>query len=233
MLNKKRIIALIPARGSSKSIKKKNLVKVNKKTLIERMFNVLKKSKYIDKIICSSESKYIINHCKKIKLDFIKRPKKLSKDDTDIFFVAEHCLNYLKSKGKDYEILILAQPTSPFVRAVDVNKLINILSYQKKFVSCQTIHKTPHNYHYLNSRILTKDNVVKFKFERERQNKINKQEKPQSYSFGNLIACNVSNFLKTKDFFCQPCKGVEIDKFSSFDLDDKSDLEVIKKYRHD
>ena len=57
MLNKNRILALIPARGASKSIKKKNLVKINNKTLIERIFYSLKKSKYIDKIVCSSENK--------------------------------------------------------------------------------------------------------------------------------------------------------------------------------
>ena len=229
MLNKNRILALIPARGASKSIKKKNLVKINNKTLIERIFYSLKKSKYIDKIVCSSENKLILDHCKKLRLNSVKRPKKLALDNSDVFYTAKHCINFFKRKGEMFDILILAQPTSPFLKTETVNKIIKILTTGKKYSSSQTIHKTPHNYHYLNSRVLNKGNVVKFKFLKERKNKVNKQKKPTTYSFGNLIACKIDKFLKSKDFFCQPCKGIIVDKFSSFDFDSKEDFEFLKR----
>ena len=65
MLKKQKILALIPARGLSKTIKKKNLQNIKNQSLIQRMFLSLKRSKYIDKIVCSSEDRQIINHCKK------------------------------------------------------------------------------------------------------------------------------------------------------------------------
>ena len=83
--DKKKILALIPARGGSKSIRKKNLIKINNKSLIELSFEVAKNSKYVSKIICSTEDKKIINHCKRIGLETILRPKKYAKDDSDIF----------------------------------------------------------------------------------------------------------------------------------------------------
>ena len=98
MLKNQKIIALIPARGMSKSILKKNLLKIKNKTLIQRINIALKKSKYIDKIVCSSEDKQIINHCKKNNIEFIKRPKNLSQDNSDIFFTAKHCINFYKKK---------------------------------------------------------------------------------------------------------------------------------------
>ena len=64
MLKKQKILALIPARGLSKTIKK-NLQNIKNQSLIQRMFLSLKRSKYIDKIVCSSEDRQIINHCKK------------------------------------------------------------------------------------------------------------------------------------------------------------------------
>ena len=140
-----------------------------------------------------------------------------------------HCINFFKNKGIRFDILILAQPTSPFLKTESVNRIIKTLTIGKKYSSCQTIHKTPHNYHYLNSRVLKKGNIVKFKFPKERKNKVNKQKKPATYSFGNLIACKVDKFLKTKDFFCQPCKGIIVDKFSSFDFDSKEDFEFINR----
>jgi len=83
--SKKKIIAIIPARGGSKSIKDKNLIKLKKKTLIQRSFIAIKNSKLIDKIVCSTEDIKIQNHCKKIGLDVVKRPKKLAKDNSKVF----------------------------------------------------------------------------------------------------------------------------------------------------
>ena len=231
MLKKQKILALIPARGLSKSIKKKNLLNIKNKSLIQRMFLSLSGSKYIDKIVCSSEDKKIISHCKNINLDYVKRPLHLSQDNSDVFFTAKHCLEFFQKMGLNFDILILAQATSPFVETKVVNNVIKTIINDNKFKSCQTVHKTPHNYHYLNTRVMSKNGELNFKFLRERQNKTNKQKKPATYTFGNLIACRVENFLKKKDFFCKPSKGIIIDKFSSFDLDDKEDLKIARRYK--
>ena len=231
MLKNNKIIALIPARGLSKSIKKKNLLKIKNKKLIQRINFALKKSKYIDKIICSSEDKQIIDHCKKNDIEFIKRPRHLSGDNSDIFFTARHCISYLEKKNLNYDIIILAQPTSPFVTTNIVNKLIKFLINNKNYNSSQTVHFTPHNYHYLNTRVMLKNNEVEFKFKKERKSKTNKQKKPTTYAFGNLIACKVKKLLEKKDFFCKPSGGLIINRFSSFDLDDKEDLLTIGKYK--
>ena len=59
------ILAVIPARGGSKGIKYKNLLKLNKRSLIEIAIKEAKKSKYITKIIFSSDSNKIIKEAKK------------------------------------------------------------------------------------------------------------------------------------------------------------------------
>ena len=58
----------------------------------------------------------------------------------------------------------------------DIKNVINKLQKNKSLNSCQTIHKTPHNYHFLNSRVI-KSNFLEFKFEKERLKKFNKQKK--------------------------------------------------------
>ncbi len=231
MFKNHKIIALIPARGMSKSIKKKNLLKIKNKTLIQRIYLSLKKSKYIDKIICSSEDKKIINHCIKNNIDYIQRPNHLSKDSSKIFFTAKHCIKLLEKKNLKFDVIILAQPTSPFVTTNVINKLIKFLINNNKYNSSQTIHSTPHNYHYLNTRVMLKDKSVVFKFKKERKSNVNKQKKPKTYSFGNLIACKVKKLIEKKDFFCKPSGGIVIDRYSSFDLDDKEDLLTINKYK--
>ena len=117
-LNNK-VLAIIPARGNSKSIKNKNLVKLNKKTLIHHLFDKLKKSKKINQIYCSTDSKKIINHCKKIGLDYEIRDKKFAKDNSNI----SDYLYYILKK-KFFDIIILAQPTSPFINVKKIDKMI-------------------------------------------------------------------------------------------------------------
>ena len=102
---------------------------------------------------------------------------------------------------------------------------------KNKTLSCQTIHETPHNYHYLNKRIL-KNNKIYFKFKTMRLKKFNKQKKEKTFHFGNLVATKTKALLKTKNFFCEPSDYVKIDRLNSFDLDDKKDLNYLERIRY-
>ena len=67
MYKKKKILGIIPARKGSKSIKNKNLLKINNKTLIEIAINSAKKSKFLSDIVVTSDSLKILNLAKKKK----------------------------------------------------------------------------------------------------------------------------------------------------------------------
>ena len=147
----------------------------------------------------------IIKHCKKIGLNYILRPKNLSSDTSDVFNTAIHALKFLEEKGEIFDIVILAQPTSPFVDTNIFDKMIKFMRKNSGYSSCQTIHETPHNYHYLNTRLLNNRNkTVNFKFKNLRGNKTNKQKKEKTFSFGNLIATRVNKLFKTKIFSANP-----------------------------
>ena len=90
---KNEIISTDSARGSSKSIKLKNLVKIKNISLLERNFRAIKNSKITKYIYCSTESRKIADACLKIGLKVIKRPISLSKDNSNIFYVAKHALD--------------------------------------------------------------------------------------------------------------------------------------------
>ena len=102
-------IAIIPARGNSKRIKRKNIKKFYNKPIIQWTIEKLKKSKLFDLIIVSSEDNEILKISKKSKCDLvIKRPKKLSGDNVTTIAVIKHAikkinmsisLNFKKIKG--------------------------------------------------------------------------------------------------------------------------------------
>ena len=224
-----KLLALIPARGSSKSIKLKNLVKIKNISLLERNFKAIKNSKVTKYIFCSTESKKISQACFKMGLKVIKRPTSLSKDNSNIFYVAKHAINYLKKKNLAFDYIMLLQPTYPFISKSDIISSIKGLK-KPNVTSCQTIHLTPHSYHYLNTRII-KNDYVKFKFNNERKKKFNKQKKEKTYSFGNLVITKTKSLLDEKTFFTKKSTFLVINRYRSFDLDDKFDLDYSKNFK--
>ena len=223
-----KILGIIPARGESKSIKNKNLIRINSKTLIENCYKIAKLSTYFTKIVCSSDSKKILDLCKRKKIPFVKRPKRFSTSKSNVIYAAKHIIKHEKKFNKNYDFIALIQPTSIFLRVKDIKNCVELLSKNKKLNSLQTIHKTPHNYNFINTRII-KNKSLKFKFKNQRLKKYNKQLKEITYSFGNIYFTRVKNLIKENNFFCEPMGYIQIDKISSFDLDEKLDYLIAKK----
>ncbi len=112
--NKKNILALIPARSGSESIKDKNIKFYKGKPLLAHSINIAKKSSLIDKIIVSTDSKKYKKISEKFgaEVPFL-RPKKISSSKSlDIDFI-KHCFNYLEKLNYFPDVIILLRPTSP------------------------------------------------------------------------------------------------------------------------
>lgn len=137
----KNILAIIPARGNSKSIKNKNIKLLFGKPLIYYSIKVAKKSKFINKIIVSSDSKKIINLAKRYGAEapFV-RPKNLSKDNSKDYGVFLHCLNWLKM-NENYipDLIIHLRPTYPIRSVKTVDEAIKFALESKNFDSIRTV----------------------------------------------------------------------------------------------
>jgi CMP-N-acetylneuraminic acid synthetase len=122
----------VPARGGSKRIKNKNLIKINNKPLIKYTLDICKKFKNI-KTVISTDNKSIKYYCVKKGFSNIHdRPKNFSKDSTSMIDVLLDYLNNLpKEKIKDFKYIILLQPTSPLRTYFNVKKCLNIFKKKK------------------------------------------------------------------------------------------------------
>ena len=142
------ILAIIPARGGSVGLKNKNMYPLNGKPLLYYTLDAAKKTKLIDRVIVSSDSKKILNFSKKNLVEVIKRPKKISGSRSTTHEAVIHCLNFLK-KNENYipDIIIVLQPTSPLRNSKHINKAIEIFLKDKKATSLVSCVKVPHNFH--------------------------------------------------------------------------------------
>lgn len=125
MYKYKNILAIIPARGGSKGIYKKNIIDVNGKPLIQYTIDAAKKSKYIDRIIVSTDDKEIANIALKCgaEVPFL-RSKELAEDHTKTIDVVMDVLKKLDYLGYQYDYMVLLQPTQPLRESFHIDEAI-------------------------------------------------------------------------------------------------------------
>ena len=109
-------IAIIPARGGSKRIPRKNIKLFHGKPLISYSIEVALKSKLFEKVIVSTDDEEIAKIAIKYgaTVPFL-RPKELSDDFTGTGVVVNHALEYLKSIGEYYDFVCTIYATAPFL----------------------------------------------------------------------------------------------------------------------
>lgn len=131
MINEKRILAIIPARGGSKRLPRKNLLPINGKPLIEWSIDAAEASEYIDTVFISTDDKEIQSiSCESGAYVPELRPAELATDTA----TTESMLLYTLGKyGKEYDVVILLQPTSPLRTANNIDEAIELFLTKKAF----------------------------------------------------------------------------------------------------
>jgi len=108
-----KIVGIIPARGGSKGIPRKNIKLLAGKPLVAYSIEAAVKSKYIERVIVSTEDKEIAEVSKSFGAEIIERPSELAKDETKTAPVLVQVVEELKKTGYTPDIVVLLQPTSP------------------------------------------------------------------------------------------------------------------------
>jgi CMP-N,N'-diacetyllegionaminic acid synthase len=136
-------LVIIPARGGSKGIAKKNIVEIHGKPLIQYTIEPairLVKEKKVDEAIVSTDSREIADISEKlgIRVPFI-RPKELAGDESKSVDVILHALDYLENNNMFFNAVVLLQPTVPLRSYEDIVNSINLF-YRKASDSLITVH---------------------------------------------------------------------------------------------
>ena len=113
-MENKKIIAIIPARGGSKGIPRKNIKILASKPLIAWTIEAAKNSKYLDRVIVSTEDEEIAEISKKYGAEVVERPEELATDASPTGSVIEQVIAYLEqNESYNPDAIVLLQPTSP------------------------------------------------------------------------------------------------------------------------
>ena len=205
MLNSKSITAIIPARGGSKGIPDKNIKIIGGKPLIAWTIETARRSKYIDRVITTTDSDKIAGICKEYNCEVpFMRPKHLANDSAKGTDVILHTLDWLKLKKIDYDYFILLQPTSPLRTTKHIDEAIEILISSENANSLVSVKKV--NQHPYWMKRINNDGYVE---EYQKDNEINyhnRQELPDLYvNNGAIYISKCDYFLKNKSLQMNAC----------------------------
>lgn len=123
MISDKKVLAVIPARGGSKGLPRKNVLSLCGKPLLAWSIEEAKKSRYIDTLIVSSEDAEILEVARDwgAEAPFV-RPAELSRDDTPGIAPVMHAVKMLPN----FDYVVLLQPTSPLRTAEDIDRCLEL-----------------------------------------------------------------------------------------------------------
>ena len=221
------IMAIIPARGGSKSIPLKNLKLLNGKPLIDYSINVSLKSKFITRTIVSSDHPKILNRAQKLGAEILKRPKNLATDSSQLEPVMEHCLNHFKLK-ENYipDIVILLQNTSPLRTKKHIDDALSTF-LDSKFDSMMSCYSSHYFLWTLQKNILIPKN-------HNPKNRSNRQQMNNQFIENGAIYITKYNTFKKSHCRISGKIGLyEMPKELSIDIDNKLDLvEANKKIKN-
>lgn len=143
MIDGLRVLALVPARGGSKGVPRKNIRDLGGKPLIAWTIEAALASRYVDDVVLSSDDPEIIDVATRhgAQAPFI-RPAELASDTADSLSVVRHALGTLLAP---YDLLVLLQPTSPLRAAADIDGAIEHCLHQQasSCVSLCEVDKSP------------------------------------------------------------------------------------------
>lgn len=227
MLNNKSVLAIIPARGGSKSIAKKNIKNLGGKPLIVYTIEEAQKSKYIDRIILSTDDREIAEIAKKYgaEVPFL-RPKRYAKDTSPSISVILHCLDYLK-KETNYspEIVVFLQPTSPFRKAEQVDEGI------EKIQDCEVVEGVCEAKQHPYFMMKREDKGYLRPYLKIKDRPLRRQDVPKLYCLNSALSIAKRDYYKRAEktdpvapIFNGKVKGVFMDEISSLDINSEFDF---------
>ena len=220
MYKNKTFLAIIPARGGSKRLPKKNLLDLCGKPTIAWSIEAGLKSEYVDKVIVSCDDKNILDVAKKFNAEIIKRPDNLASDTASTFDVVEHALENIEN----YNYVLLLQPTSPLRNEIHIDQAIELLD-KKNADAVISICEMDHS--PLWSNTLNDDLDLKNFLIDEVKNK-RSQDLDKFYRInGAIYLCKVDKLISEKNFFIKENIFAYImNRESSIDIDELIDHQI-------
>jgi CMP-N-acetylneuraminic acid synthetase len=214
------ILTVIPARGGSKGIPRKNIYPLNGKPLLLYTIEALQACENKMFILVSTDSNEITNIAKRNGVYTIRRPDLFSTDTASTESVLIHALNYMReNENREFEYVITAQPTTPFRKSVTIDSFINEFRKRKDIYNAQLTLHADHSDFWIKKDI---NAFVRLYPHAPRR----RQERNPLYVENSCLYITESKILReTESVLGTKCTGFIIDNYEALDINEMEDME--------
>jgi len=232
-LNNGNVVAVIPARGGSKGLLRKNVLTLQGKPVLAYTIEAALAAKTLDRVILSTDSEEIANVGREYGADVpFMRPAKLATDSAHPTAVLEHAVNHLESQENyPVELVVTLQPTSPLRSAGNIDQAVGCLKQHPEFDSVITVREVDLPTYWilrLDGSLLRPfvDDGVDYSLKR-------RQDMEQHYRPNGAVYVTRRSLLKDRGLIFSAYAGgstgyVIMDPESSLDIDTQFDFMVIE-----
>lgn len=219
------VLGLVPARGGSKGIPRKNIKLLCGKPLLQYTAESALRARGLSKVILSTEDEEIADLGRNFGLQVpFLRPAELAEDTAPMLPVVQHALRWMESRGESFDAVCLLQPTNPLRRSEDIDSCIDLLE-KSDADAAVTVLEVPAEYN---------PHWVYFKREDETlhlsmggQNPITRrQDLPKAFHReGSVYVTRRQVIVENNSLYGNRLAGYLIDRSRSVNIDDSKDWE--------
>ncbi len=233
MIDGKSVIAIIPARGGSRGLPGKNIRPLCGKPLLAWSIQSALKSRYVDEVLVSTDADEIAN----IAIAFgaqapFRRPAELAGDNATTLAAVEHALDFYRERlRRQFDLLVLLEPTSPLRQDSDVDTMLESLTGNwdrfDSIVSIGEVREHPS----LMKRI--KDASIEPYCDGLEQTTRRQDNPPAYFPYGVAYIVKVPILLEERKFFSRRCSYHVLKRYQGYEIDDLYDfmcVEAIMKH---
>ena len=215
-------LAIIPARGGSKGLPKKNIKLMNGKPMIAYSIEAARDSGIFSEIMVSTDSDEIAAIARQNGASVpYMRPGELSGDMATTAAVIRHCIEFYQNNGSDYDNICLLQPTSPLRTKVHIIEAYELFS-EKNANSLVSVCECEHSPLWANT---IGDDLRLDHFIREEIKNLRRQDLPQYYRLNGAIYFSKTDiFMNQSSFLGYNTIAYKMDLRSSIDIDMEEDF---------
>lgn len=223
---------IILARGGSKGLPKKNILELLGRPLIGYSIECGLNSKFCTDLIVSTDNEEILSIAKSLgaQTPFL-RPKSLSNDTAKSADAIIHAINYQKERGKEYDLIVLLEPTSPLRDTLDVDRAIEKLLKIPRAESCVSValNESAHP-----DFLFTKDENQFLKSYTKNEKIVRRQDLNQFYyPEGSFYISKTESFMRHQTFYQENnTLGIIMPKWKSFEIDTMEDFLIVESIMH-
>lgn len=223
-----KILAIIPARGGSKGIPKKNIKQLLGKPLIAWTIEQALNSKYVSKVFVSTEDREIAAIAKECggEVPFL-RPDELAQDSSPTSDAIIHALDTFEEMGEKYDIIIILEPTSPLRKKDDIDRAIEtFLQSSSTSESLVSVGEVQLENPYI-MKIIENSHVVPFLENKQQFHQ--RQQLPTIYfPYGVIYLSTVKAIRKFGTFYQETTLPYIIERWQNYEIDDICDFYCVE-----